>query len=553
MAEQPMTTIGRYLVRRLCEIGVKHLFGVPGDYVLDLMDEVIDSPLRFIGTCNELNAGYAADAYSRLNGIGAVMVTYGVGGFSLLNAVAGAYAERVPLVVISGAPHSAQRRIHAPMHHLATDYRLQLDIFSRITAASVMLTQADQAAGQIDCTLQTCLMFKRPVYIEVPLDMVDAPCAAPTEPLGSPPPAPSDRESLAESIVETTAMLTAAQRPAILCGVEVHRFGLRNDVVKLLDECGYPVACTINGKTAIPEEHPGFIGIYEGALSRPAVRETIESADCLLSLGAWFTDIATGGFTAKLDDHRMISANSDRVKIKHHHYDQVYLPDFVRGLIQTLQPTPAQKRHVSPAPHLAEKAYQPQPAAAITVARFFERLNEFLNDDMVLITGTGDSMFGAAELHTNKPESFVAQAYYLSLGYSLPASLGLALAVPQKRTVLVIGDGAFQMTNQELSTIIRNKVASIIFLLNNDGYVIERAIHDGPYNEIQQWKYHELPAVFGGPRGWEVRTEGDLEAALQQAMRNPDELTFIEIVLDREDATPALRRIAQAVRNVSVK
>lgn len=551
MCAESMTTVGRYLVRRLYELGVKHIFGVPGDYVLDLMDNVIDSPIQFVGACNELNAGYAADAYSRLNGIGAAMVTYSVGGFSLLNAAAGAYAERVPLVIISGAPHSARRRALAPMHHLATDYRLQLDIFSRITAAAVMITQAEQAPGQIDCTLQTCLMFKRPVYIEVPVDMVDAPCPAPLAPLGSPPPAPSDPQALAESLVETTAMLATAERPAILCGVEVHRFGLRDDVVRLLDECGYPVACTINGKTAIPEEHPGFIGIYEGALSRPVVRETVESADCLLSLGAWFTDIATGGFTAKLDDGRMISANSDRVKIKHHHYDQVYLPDFVRGLIETVQPTAAQKRHVSPAPHLAERPFQPQPAAAITVARFFERLNSFLDDRMILIAETGDAVFGAAELHTNKPESFVSQAYYMSIGYSLPATLGVSLAVPNKRAVLVIGDGAFQMTAQEVSTIIRNNTAPIIFLLNNDGYLIERAIHDGPYNDIQQWKYHELPMIFGGLKGAAVYTEGDLEAALEKAKKHLDELVFIEIILDRNDATPALRRIAEAVRKQS--
>jgi TPP-dependent 2-oxoacid decarboxylase len=553
MCAKSTATVGRYLVRRLGELGVRHIFGVPGDYVLDLMDLVIDSPVEFVGTCNELNAGYAADAYSRLNGIGAAMVTYGVGGFSLVNAVAGAYAERVPLVVISGAPHSAHRRAHAPMHHLATDYRLQLDLFSRVTAAAVILTQADQAPGQIDCTLQTCLMFKRPVYIEVPMDMVDMPCAAPTGPLGPPPPAPSHPEALSESLVETTAMLAAAEKPAILCGVEVHRFGLRDDVVRLLDECGYPVATTVNGKTAIPEEHPGFIGIYEGSLSRPKVRETIEQADCLLSLGAWFTDIATGGFTAKLDDAKMIAANSDRVKIKHHHYDNVYLADFVRGLIDTVQPTAGQKRHTSPAPHLADKEYQPQPDAPITVARFFERINAFLDDEMILVAGTGDAMFGAAELHTNKPESFLAQANYLSIGYSLPATLGVSLAVSGKRAVLIIGDGAFQMTAQELSTIVRTGVAPIVFLLNNDGYLIERAIHDGPYNEIQRWAYHKVPAVFGGPEGTAVHTEGDLEAALERTQKQTKELVFVEIGLDRNDATPALRRIGEAVRNQSKK
>ncbi len=541
-------TVGGYLIERLSQAGVKHIFGVPGDYVLDLMDFVVAGPMDFVGTCNELNAGYAADGYARLNGIGTAMVTYGVGALSLVNAVAGAYAERVPLVVISGAPHSAQRKAHLPMHHLATDYRLQLDIFSRLTACAVLLRESDSACDQIDRAIATCLREKRPVYIEVPVDMVNKTCRRPKEIFLPPKPA-SDPEALAECVAESVALLSSAGSAAILAGVEVHRFDLQEEVVALLDVCGYPVASTVNGKTAIPEEHPQFIGIYEGGVSRKEVREIIESADCLLSLGAWFTDIATGGFTAKIDEGRMIVANSDRVKIKHHHYDRVYLHDFIPALKKALPQ--AGELYQSAAPHQAQGPFVPDTQAPITIDRFFQRLNHFLDDNMVLVAGTGDAMFGAAELHTNKPESFVAQANYLSIGYSLPAGLGVALARPEKRTLICIGDGAFQMTAQCLSTLIRSKRAPIIFLLNNDGYGIERIIHDGPYNEIQRWRYHELPAVFGGRTGWEVRTEGDLESALADAQAKPDELAFIEIIVDRKDCTTAVKRLGTAVRKQS--
>ncbi len=413
---------------------------------------------------------------------------------------------------------------------------------------AVMLTEAETACDEIDRALEACLRHKRPVYIEVPVDMVSKPAGVvPAEMAMSERPA-SDAAALNESLAEATAMLAAAKQPAILAGVEIHRFGLRDQVVRLLDKCGFSVATTVNGKTAIPEEHPQFIGIYEGSVSRDQVREVIESADCLLSLGAWFTDIATGGFTAKLDENRMITANSDCVKIKHHHYDNVHLGDFVSGLTETIQPAAPDRRHASDAPHVTQSAYHPRPKEPITVSRFFERLNHFLDDQMVLIAGTGDTMFGAAELHTNKPESFLAQANYLSIGYALPAGLGAALAAPAKRAVICIGDGAFQMTGQCLSTLIRYRTAPIVFLLNNDGYATERAIHDGPYNEIQRWKYHQLPVVFGGDMGLEVRTEGDLQRALETANRCRDRMVFIEVVVDRADHTEALGRIAVAVR-----
>ena len=550
MSSDTPTTVGDYLVKRLEHAGIRHVFSVPGDYVLSLMDRVVASPVELVGMCNELNAGYAADAYARLAGIGAVMVTYDVGGLSLLNAVAGAEAERVGLVVISGAPRSDHHRRAAPMHHLAGDYRVQHDIFHRITAYAAMLMNPETAPREIDHALEVCLTQRRPVYIEVPVDMVEEPCEAPAGPLHRGVPT-SDAGALAESVEETVTMLETAARPAILVGVETHRFGLYDDVLALLNQSGYPVATTLNGKTAVAEDHPQFIGVYQGAVSRPEIREVIEGADCLLSLGAWFNDIATGMFTAQLDPQRMVTANFNKMRIRHHRFDRVYLGDFITGLTDALRTVPTPAPHPSPPPYATTGPFEAVRDKPLAVQRFFERLNHFMNDDMVLVAGTGDCVFGAAELHVGRYESFVAQAFYLSIGYALPAGLGAALAAPDRRVVVSIGDGAFQMTAQALSSLIRYNVAPIVFILNNDGYAIERAIHDGPYNEIQRWKYHELPAVFGDAYGVAVRTEGELEDALRAASEITDRLVLIEIIVDRHDTTDATRRIGAGSRRLS--
>jgi len=544
--------VSDYLITRLGQAGVKHIFGVPGDYVLDFMDHLVSSPIRLIGTCNELNAGYAADAYARINGIGAVVVTYDVGGFSVLNAVAGAYAERVPLVVISGAPHSARRREPTLMHHLATDYRLQSSVYEKITVAAEVLSDPERVSEQVDRALNACLLHKRPVYLEIPVDLVERPCRKPADAWRMPPPS-SDPAILTECVSEAAAMLSAAKRPAILVGVEVHRFGLRNATVALLDKAGYPAATTVHGKTAIPEEHPDFVGVYQGALSREEVRDAIEGADCLLMLGAWLTDITTGGFTAHLDPNRMISANSDRVKIRHHYFEQVYLTDFIPSLTAALKPKPARKTQPPPRLHAQKGPFVPEPGRPLSVARFWPRMSRFIDETMIVLADTGDSMIASAELETDKAESYIAQAYYLSIGYTLPAALGVSLARPEKRAVVFIGDGAFQMTAQELSTILRCRAAPVIFLMNNDGYAVERAIHDGPYNELQPWKYHRLPGVFGEAVSVEARTEGDLERALATVKETRDKLVFVEVHLARTDYSDAVRRLGKLLRKLSVE
>jgi TPP-dependent 2-oxoacid decarboxylase len=317
-------TVGRYLVRRLEDAGLKHIFGVPGDYVLKFFDCLEDSTIKVVTTCNELNAGYAADAYARVKGFGAVCVTYGVGGFSLFNAAVGAFAERVPLVIISGAPKASERAHRHLLHHTIGDMNLQFNIYEKIAESSAILDNPDEAPAKIDLALASCLRLKRPVYIEVPFDIVSQPCSAPG-PFPADKAISSDKEILDEAAAEAVSILKSAKKAVILAGIEAHRLGLRHELEDLISHTGYPFASTLLGKAVIPEKHPQFIGVYCGALLAESTRRIVENADVVLCLGTLMTDINLGAGTAVIDPSRKIVANSDKTpRISQHQPERLH-------------------------------------------------------------------------------------------------------------------------------------------------------------------------------------------------------------------------------------
>ena len=535
------TTVGGYLIQRLEELGVKHVFGVPGDYVLGFYDQLVASPLEVIGTCTELGAGFAADAYARVNGLGAVCITYCVGGFNALNAVAGAYAEKSPLILISGAPGMGERERSPFLHHKVRDFNTQRLIFERVTVADIALENADDAPAQIDYALDACLRQKRPVYIEIPRDMTMVPCAAPkpwkTDRVKS------DALALKEAVNEAAEMLRRAKRPVIMGGVEIHRFGLQNLLVRLVEHSGMPIASTLLGKSMMEEDHPQYIGVYEGAMGRDDARRTVERADCLMILGTFLTDIDLGIFTAKLDPAKTIDASAERIAIKRHLFEDIQLKDFMEGLIDALPkkkkgPKTRTKKH-------KEIAFKSKPNSSTTVRRLFERIDAMLSDDHVVICDIGDSLFGAADLTIRKHTEFLSPAYYTSMGFAIPAALGAHINKRKLRPVVFVGDGAFQMTGQELSTIVRNNLNPIVIVLNNKGYSTERFIDDGPYNDVLNWQYHRMPELLGAGMGFEVRTEGELDAALNHASENVKSYSIINVHLDPYDSSRAMERLGR--------
>lgn len=544
-------SIAQHLTDGLKKTGIRHVFGVPGDYALDLFDRILESGLDLVGTCNELNAGYAADGYARVNGAGAAFVTYGVGGFSISNAVAGAFAEQVPLILISGAPHSRQKSSNALVHHLAGGYNIQSEVFRKITVDSAILDNPRTAAGDIARVLRSCLTLKRPVYFEIPVDAVDMIC---DEAQDQPPPAAAahpDAGALSEAASEAADMINGAKNPVVIAGIEILRHQLAGQALKLIESIELPYATTISSKSVLPELHPQFIGLYQGAFSRQSVREQIESSDCVLSLGVVMNDFNLGMFTSKLDTNRLINAQADGVRIRHHSFENIRLGEFLTALLPLLKERSILSSH--PKTHILPKRdYRAQAGKQVTVKRLFERINNLLDDRKILVCDTGDAICAAVDLYIEEADNFISQAYYLSIGYSLPATLGVSLASPGKRVIDVIGDGAFQMTAQELSTIIRKQCNPVIFILNNQGYVIERMIHDGPYNDIQNWNYSTLPGAFGGDGpAFRVRTEDELEKAVEAALAAVDKCALIEVVLAPNDCSDILAELGRKVRGMS--
>ncbi len=533
-------SIGQYLLDQLGRHGVKHIFGVPGDYVLGLYSLMEKSPIQAIGTTREDSAGLAADAYARLNGLGAACVTFCVGGLNVTNPTAGAYAEKSPVIIISGAPGLKGRERSPLVHHLVRDFATQREIFSRITVASTALEDPYTAYHEIDRVIHLVRRYRRPGYIELPSDMVNVvrPHKRRDQNLAE----LTDADALAECITEAAAMINQGKRPVILAGVEVHRFGLQDALVELVEKTRIPVAATILGKSVVSEAHPLYLGVYEGAMGHTDVQQYVESADCVLMLGCFMTDINLGVYTARLDPNRTVYATSEKTSIRHHSFENVPFRSFFEALLNA----DLQRRSQ---PELPQPEVTAGPSLVdddkITIRALFSILNDFITDDMVVISDIGDCLFGAVDLKIHKRTEFLSPAYYTSMGFGVPASLGAQLADRSLRPLVLVGDGAFQMTGMELSTAVRLGLNPIVVVLNNHGYSTERQIMEGPFNDIHNWNFSKLPKLLGGGLGFAAHTVGEVRKALDESLTNDDSFSIIEVDLDPYDISPALVRLGR--------
>ena len=538
-------SIGGYLIQRLRDYGINDLFGIPGDYVLSFYSELEKSPINVVGCTREDCAGFAADAYARLNGMGAVCVTYCVGGLSVCNSIAGAYAEKSPVVVISGSPGLSERKGGALLHHMVRDFRTQIEVFEKFTIAGAELSDPLTAFSEIDRVLDACDRFKRPVYIELPRDMVHV--VPPVAHGYAGPVYQTDQAATAEAIRETRERLAAAKKPVILAGVEIHRFGLQDEMLKLAEAAKIPISTTMLGKSVVSERHPLFVGLYEGAIGDQDVTKFVEESDLVLMLGAFLSDINLGIYTAKLDPDRCVYATSEELRISHHHYHHVDLREFLSGLNDSAimaveRPIPETLR-AGGADVIEQAGDGEEP---LRTSRMMSYLNQVIDADTIVIADVGDSLFAATELTIHDRGEFLSPAYYTSMGFSIPAALGAATARPEHRIVVLVGDGAFQMTGQELSSLIANGHHPIVILLDNHGYGTERYLHAGEwkYNEVHPWNYGELMKVYGRGESHLVTTEAEFEAALQAAWDDPQEAHLIQAKLMENDASDTLKKLA---------
>jgi TPP-dependent 2-oxoacid decarboxylase len=530
-------SIGSYLIRRLGEEGVGHVFGVPGDYVLTFFSQMERSPLKLINTCDEQGAGFAADAYARLKGLGAACITYCVGGLKIANAVAQAYAERSPVIVISGAPGTRERRQNPLLHHKVRAFDTQQKVFAELTAGTAVLDDPESAAGEIDRVLALARSTSRPVYIEIPRDMALAEVVPPRKTL--PASEISDPETLSVAVAEAAERIAVAKHPVILAGEELHRFRLQEPLTELVRKTGIPVAATIMGKSVFPESDPAYLGVYEGAMGCEATRAYVESSDCIILLGALMTDVNLGIYTARIDRRYAVYAAQDRVAVGFHSYDDVRMEDFIRALAsQTWQ-----RRGFAPWEHPEHPGPHIPADRKITVAALFRQINHFVNQDMIVIADPGDALFGAEDLYIQDGARFLGPAYYCSLGFAVPAALGVQFAEPKLRPLVLVGDGAFQMTGMELASIARYGQNPIVVVLDNDGYGTERPMLDGKFNDVYRWEYAKIPALLDAGLGLKVESEIEMEAALATALANTGSFTLIQVMLERGDHSPALTRL----------
>lgn len=542
----PTMPLGQFLFEYLHRCGVRHSFGIPGDFALPTFAWLEKSKIKNVTMTHEPGAGFAADAYARVNSLGLVCVTYCVGGLNVLNAIAGAYAEKSPVVVVSGAPGRKDREKDPLLHHRVKTFETQRRVYDEVTVASAVLLDEERAASEIVRCVEACLRHKRPVYIEVPHDMADR--VIPTAVHLPTTKEESDPHTLVAALEETFALIRGAKKPVILAGVELARYRLNRVVVRMAERLNIPIAADLLSKSAVPENHPLYLGVYGGAMSSDeAVRQYVESADLVLMLGTFITDMSMGFYTAKLERKRTVLATTERVNVGYHRYESIQFRDFLDGLANATIPKKRFRRAVVPSVPPAARNYKS--AKRLVIADVFEILSSHLDENSCVVADIGDAIFGAVGIRSEKQAQFIAPAYYMSMGFAVPASIGVALANPKLRPYVLVGDGAFQMTGTELSTAVRLELNPIVFVLNNDGYGTMRRIHDGSFNAITQWNYAAICDLIGGGESRVVSTKRQLDAAIRHAQLS-SKPTVIEVKLPRDDASPQLVTIGREVARV---
>jgi indolepyruvate decarboxylase len=530
-----------FLFDALQQYGVRHIFGIPGDFALNLY-EALEQDGRFtlVRLSHEPAVGFAADGAARATGgLGVCCVTYGAGGLNMVNSVACAYAEESPLVVISGGPGRREKHAAIPVHHEVKSFESQLRVYTEVTEYAAILDDSDSAASQITRALDVAHKVKRPVYLEVPRDMVFEEIAVPgsraTIELKT------DQGAVDEAADEIVARMTAAARPVLIVGVEVHRFQLRTRVRAFAERVGIPVASSFLGRGVFPTQHPQFIGTYLGVASPVGLREIIESSDCVLLLGEQISDTSLGISAQRLSEKNMMIATARDVFIGHHRYQHAPLDHLVDRLAAASWPE--RSAAVVPRPLTTPPAADAD--APITVADVIAELNDFFSahPETPLVADTGDALFASVDIQSN---DIMAPAYYATMGFAIPAALGLQIA-SGRRPLVLVGDGAFQMTGPEISHAHEYGCNPIVVLLNNGRWEMLQAFFPhARYNETVSWPFAKLADLWGG-RGFEVTTPSQLSAAIAQALVL-DCFALIEVRLKPGDISPILQRFTQAFK-----
>lgn len=559
-------SVAEYLLTRLKQLGVTEVFQIPGDYVKHFTQALEHFPgITTIGTANELDAAYGADAYARTRGLGAVSLQYGVSTFSALNAIAGAYVERSPVVVISAAPGADARTITdmygVTFHHSTGDLHADQKVFENVTVAAVTLSTNVGAAEAIDHLIVEALTHSRPVYIACYKEVWGQPCPRPSRTPLKPRALAGPPAALQDAVDQAWLMISAAKKPVILAGEELLRFGLTDLLQQLIDASGFLYSTTTLGKTVLDEGGPKFLGTYADAASIPGVIDTVLSADCVLCLGTFITDDYLTFIEKQYPN--MVLATAQGVRAGYFKYPDVVMKAFIQALlrkfkagkgypIQAIAPPPP--AYPEPWKSNSDPKFDKQPEV-ITYNRFFQHSMAFLADkgyldQIVMPLGVSSAMYVATNASGMRRGSFMASAAWQCVGFETGAASGAQLG-SRKRAWAIAGDGGVMMVCQAISTLAKYKLNGVIFVMSNQVYAIEQVYVDmsafqtgkfDTFDILPHWDYLALAQAYGA-EGFRVQTVSELQAALPKIWKVKGRPALVEVVIPALDLPGQMKRL----------
>jgi TPP-dependent 2-oxoacid decarboxylase len=539
--------MGDFLVAYLHKIGVQHVFGIPGDLALKLFFALGQRHgLEIITLSHEPGIGFAADGYARATGkIGVVCVTYGAGGHNMVNPVAGSFSERVPILIFSGGPGEEERKLGTLIHHQAREIESQHRIYKEVTCASAVLTDPSVAARELHRVVKAIWAEQRPGYIEIHRDMVDQQIDVPEELIewdGRLQFHESDTRKVEEAAHETAAMFNQARKPVVIAGIEIHRYKVARELVELAEQMGAPVFTTVLGKGAFPMDHPLYMGVHVGPISPPSIVARMDQADFVLNLGCLKTDMNFGNRPPRVIQERTVWAVDRKVDVKYHTYTDVAVRDFVHALRKEKLRNHHEK--VVYADNLREIAARN--GKAVKVSQILATVNDFLAEkrEYIVVAESGDMLFGGLDVRVPNNGAYLAQGFYASMGFAVPAALGAQIGSGQRPLVLC-GDGGFQMTGPEISQAPAKGANPIVLVVNNGGWGIFRPVVDRrELLDIPSWPYAQLARDWGG-EGFEAGTVDELRAALESAHQSKS-FAIIDVRVERNDLSPVTVKYIKA-------
>jgi len=550
-------TLGDLVIDVVKKLGVGDIFGVPGDYNLRFLDYIVgDEKLKWVGNCNELNASYAADGYAREKGIGVLVTTLGVGELSAANGIAGSFAHNIPILHIVGYPNSRVIEYDIPVHHTLANFKKNsfLESFTPISGATTILT-ATNYIEEIQRVILNMLTTKKPCYLGIPADLVDLDISETIEDIYFYHKS-SDTHMVKEIGEVIIKRYLEAKKPIFFLGINIARFGWREVMTKILQKNQAKFATTLMGKSIINETsiaEPNFLGIYAGDYSTKGMIKVMQDADCIISIGTVETDMNCGGFTEdSIDFDHVITIRPNSVKIGKKLYSGVSVDALLNYILENILPNKSAKIDFLPKEVKINTEDFKNSTASLNHKDFWPLVaKEIVKEGDIVVAEAGTALFGLVGQDLPPKIDFVSQLLWASIGYTLPSAIGSAIASPNRRVLLFIGDGSFQLTAQELSLISRYKLNVTVFLINNNGYTIERAIHGAKqsYNDISVWNYLGFAKSLGVDKAIRVKNFKDFMDNVEEINKNGPKM--VELFFDKLDYPPLLKQISDKLEEAN--